>query len=85
MISDDMKELMERFGPNGLKELGNIENKTEFLLHRLLIVTTIAANLHSIDPASGEQFLKNFEPLILKAQQELQSQVEKFTHDHGEL
>lgn len=82
---DEIKQLAKRFGMNGLKDMMEIDQKVEILLHRMLIVTTIAHNLYVIDDNNGEQFLETMHPMIASIQEELAKSVEGFTRKNGEI
>lgn len=82
---DGLKELVDRFGWEGLDDLAILDQKTEALLHRLYVVTTIAHNLHTIDEDMGKAFLKRFNFMIKQLEKDAADCAEQFTIKHGEL
>lgn len=83
--NQEFNQIVEKFGMDGLKDMAAIDKKVEIMLHRLLIVTTIAHNLYVINAEDGIAFLKRMEPMVNSIQDELNKDVENFTRNHGEV
>lgn len=82
---DGLKEMVDRFGWEGLDDLAILDQKTEALLHRLYVVTSIGHNLFIIDEDMGRAFLKRFDIMIRQLEKDAADCAEQFTRKHGEV
>lgn len=80
-----LKDIVDRFGWEGLDDLTMLDQKTEVLLHRLYIVTSIGHNLYVIDEDMGRNFLKRFDHMIRQLEKDAADCAEQFTRKHGEM
>jgi hypothetical protein len=84
-MDDEIRQMQERFGPQGLQELAKLDGMGMALLYRLYLVSSIASNLDKFDGELAKNFYNAQSLMINSMTNDLDRLSNAFQDKHGEV